>query len=359
MVARAVRQRVHDSRDLAADPRPIVSARPAQAGGVGNRGHVQDQVGRSAERGMRHHRVLDRGIREDVTHRDPALLQADEREGGAARHVEPDRVPGRRQGGMPQRHAKRFADDLCGRGGPEELAAAAGRCARAAPGLGGLFERELAVCEADTNRLHPTGVFAVRCRQRDAARHEHARKIATAGERHHHRGQALVAGGDAEHATPRRQRPDQPAEDRRCVVPIRQAVEHCRRPLRTAVARVGARAGKRDRPGGCERCRCGFHQQPDLPVAGVIAERDRRPVGSADAAVGGQHQEFAGAELRRIPAHAGVLRPAEQIARRTGAEHLRGEREYANRAGRAGRYVECGAVVGVEGVRGHGLHQVR
>ena len=58
MIARAVRQRVHDSRNLAADPRPIVRDRPAQAGGVGDRGHVQDQVGRSAERRMRHHRVL-------------------------------------------------------------------------------------------------------------------------------------------------------------------------------------------------------------------------------------------------------------------------------------------------------------
>ena len=41
-----------------------------------------------------------------------------------------------------------------------------------------------------------------------------------AGERHHHRRQALVAGRDAEHAAAGRQRADQPAEDRRRVVAI-------------------------------------------------------------------------------------------------------------------------------------------
>ena len=68
-----------------------------------------------------------------------------------------------------------------------------------------------------------------------------------AGERHHHRRQALVAGRDAEHAAARRQRADQPAEDHRRVVAVRQAVEHRRRALRAAVARIGARGGERDR----------------------------------------------------------------------------------------------------------------
>ena len=49
-------------------------------------------------------------------------------------------------------------------------------------------------------------------------------------------------------------------------------------------------------------------------MAGVIAERDGRAVGRADAAVRAEDQEFLAAELRRIPAHAGVLRPAEQVA---------------------------------------------
>ena len=62
---------------------------------------------------------------------------------------------------MPQRHAERFADDLRGRRGAEELAAAAGRRARAAAELGRLLERELAVDEPHANRLHPPGIVAL------------------------------------------------------------------------------------------------------------------------------------------------------------------------------------------------------
>ncbi len=49
-------------------------------------------------------------------------------------------------------------------------------------------------------------------------------------------------------------------------------------------------------------------------MAGVIAQRDGRAVGGANAAVGAQDQEFFAAQHSRVPAHAGVLRPAEQIA---------------------------------------------
>ena len=126
MIARAVWQRVHDSWHFAADPRPVVRDRTTEAGGVGDGGHVQDQVGRAAERRMRHHRVFDRGIGQDAAQGDTALLQRHERERRAARHVEPDRMTRRRQRRMAQRHSKGFADDLCRRCGAEELAAAAG-----------------------------------------------------------------------------------------------------------------------------------------------------------------------------------------------------------------------------------------
>ena len=38
----------------------------------------------------------------------------------------------------------------------------------------------------------------------------------------------------------------------------------------------------------------GFHQQADLPVAGVIAQRDGRAIGRADAAVGAEDAGFRG-----------------------------------------------------------------
>jgi hypothetical protein len=90
-----------------------------------------------------------------------------------------------------QRQPERLPDDLRGRRRPEELATAARRTAGATAELGRLLERQLAVGEARTDRLHLARVLAVRRRQRDAARHEHARQIAHGNERQHHRGQPL------------------------------------------------------------------------------------------------------------------------------------------------------------------------
>ena len=62
----------------------------------------------------------------------------------------------------------------------------------------------------------------------------------------------------------------------RRVVAVGQAVEHPGRALGAAVARVGAerrRTGSRPSPRNSARgC---LHQQADLPMAGVIAQRDR------------------------------------------------------------------------------------
>ena len=71
-------------------------------------------------------------------------------------------------------------------------------------------------------------------------------QVVQRGQRHHHRRQALVAGGDAEHARARRQRADQPAQHDGGVVAVGQAVHHAGRALRAAVAGVGAEAGERD-----------------------------------------------------------------------------------------------------------------
>ena len=107
--------------------------------------------------------------------------------GGAAGHVEPDRLAGGRERGVRQREAERFADDLRGGRGAEELAAAAGRGAGAAAHLGGVFERDLVLGEARADGLHLAGVLAVFGQQRDAAGDEHAGQRPAGGERHHHR----------------------------------------------------------------------------------------------------------------------------------------------------------------------------
>ena len=49
-------------------------------------------------------------------------------------------------------------------------------------------------------------------------------------------------------------------------------------------------------------------------MPGMIAERDRRAVVGADAALRAEDQEFRRPSSARLPAHAGILRQAEEIA---------------------------------------------
>ena len=80
--------------------------------------------------------------------------------------------------------------------------------------------------------------------------------------------------------------------------------------------------------------RRGLHEQADLPVAGVIAERDRRAVRRADAALRAEDEELRAAELARVPAHAGVLRQPEEVAAGALEQHLLGQRQLALRGRR-------------------------
>ena len=163
------------------------------------------------------------------------------------------------------------------------------------------------------------------------ARDEDARQVPHRGERHHHRGEALVARGYPEDPAARRERADQAPEDLRRVVPVRQAVHHPDRALGPAVARVGDEAGERQALEATQLVGGRLHQEADLPVARVIAEGDRLAVGGADAALGREDQELGTPELPRIPPHARVLGPAEEIAARPVEEHLRRERKPACR----------------------------
>ena len=80
------------------------------------------------------------GVGQDVPRRRSALLQLQHGARGAAGHIEPDRLAGRRQRRVRQRQAQRFADDLRRGGGAEELAAAAGRRAGPAAQVGRLLQ---------------------------------------------------------------------------------------------------------------------------------------------------------------------------------------------------------------------------
>ena len=331
MVAGAVGKRVDEARHAAADLGPVAGGGPRQACGVGDRRNVEEQIRGSAKRRVRDHRVSERRFGEDVADADAPLLQLHQRASRPPREIEPDRLAGRSERGVTERKPKRFADDLRRRRRAEKLAATARRRTRAAPEIRRLLQRDVAVHESNADRLHAAGILGFDRQQRHAARHEHTRQIAGCGERHHHRRQPLVARGNPEHPATRGERPDQPTEDRRRVVAIRQAVEHRRRALRAPIARVGTRGCERNRPGAREFSGRRFHQQPDFPVTGVISKGDRRSIRCADSTVGREHQELAPSECRGVPAHAGVLRPAEEIARRAFPEHLRGQWQRAGR----------------------------
>ena len=243
MIARPVRQRVDEARHLPVDVGPVAAVGRRRPAACAIAGRCRIRFVDPPNAACDDHRVAQRGVGEDVAHRDAALLRAPsapcaERRAMSSQIGWPDGASAEWPSDMPER----FADDLRRRGRAEELAAAAGRRAGAAAEIGGFLERDLAVHEAHADRLHARR----RPRPRSGSSvtppgtSTHGRSWLR-GQRHHHRRQPLVAGRDAEHAAPRRQRSDQPAEDRRRVVAVRQAVEHRRRALRPAVARIGAR----------------------------------------------------------------------------------------------------------------------
>ena len=106
---------------------------------------------------------------------------------------------------MCDRETQGFGYDLARSRCAEELTTAAWRCARATAQFRRLFECEQSVRESRAERLYFASIFTLRRQQCDAAGNDDARQRRLRRERHHHRGQALVARGDAEHAAPRRQ----------------------------------------------------------------------------------------------------------------------------------------------------------
>src|SRR5205085_2281319 len=83
-----------------------------------------------------------------------------------------------------------------------------------------------------------------------------------------------------------------------------------------------------------------------LPVAGVVAQGNGPAVVGAEAALGGEEEELLAAEFGGVPAHAGVLRPAEQVATGRVPQQLVGERQLAGRPRGGGGEVVDGRVLG-------------
>ncbi len=245
---------------------------------------------------------------------------------------------------MRERHAERFADYLRGGGGSQKLAASAGRGAGAAKVARGGFERDLPVRETGSGGLHLAGVFALFGEQGDAAGNQHAGQFVHGGQGHHHGGESFVAGGDPEGAAARRQGADQAAEYGGGVVAVGQGIEHPGGALAAAVAGVGAVRGEGDGAQRFEFLGGRVHQQADLPMSGMVAERDRGAIGGADSAVGAEDQKLFAAQRGRVPTHAGVLGPAESVAGGAFQQHFGRNGKRSGGAAGLGGNIEKGGV---------------
>ena len=146
---------------------------------------------------------------------------------------------------------------------------------------------------------------------------------------------------------------DETAQRDRRVVAVGQAVEHTRSALRPAVARVAATGGERYHPFVAQRLGRGPDEQAELPVPGVVAQRDGAAVGIPQPALCAQDEIVRSPGFGGIPAHARVLGHAEQGAARLLQEQLRrdGEPPFGPARRRAGRIEQLAAAK--EDVRDH------
>ena len=195
---------------------------------------------------------------------------------------------------------ERFADDLRRRRRAEELAAAAGRCAGAAADLGRLLQR-------DHRRARSARRWSAPCPASSAVvgssvtppgTSTHGRSCVAASA-------IIIAGSPLSHvatpSTPRRVGSERISRRNTIAASLRYGrlsnmpVVPCVRPSHGSVHEPANGIAPRAREflGGR------LHQQADFPVTGVIAQRDRRAVRRADAAVRREDQELLAAERRR------------------------------------------------------------
>ncbi len=84
----------------------------------------------------------------------------------------------------------------------------------------------------------------------------------------------------------------------------------------------------------------------------VVTQRDRRAIGSADAALRAQDQKLSARQLRRVPTHADIHGQPENIAARGLAQQLRRQRQAARGTGGAGLDIEQGGIAIEQWVHG-------
>ena len=167
----------------------------------------------------------------------------------------------------------------------------------------------------------------------------------------------IIAGRPLSHvatpSTPRRVGSDRISRRKivahRC---MRKAVEHRRRALRAAVARIRARGGERDRARLFELASRRFHQQPDFPVSVWYPSATGVPSGARMPWVD-RIRNSRPPSAGRLPPHAGILGPAEQVAGWPLPQHRWREGKGAGGPRNACRNVEQRGIGGIERVGTH------
>src|ERR1017187_595575 len=204
---------------------------------------------------------------------------------------------------MGQREPKRLSNYLRGCGCAKKLATTARRGASATTYLRRILERNLPLREAHTDGLHLARIFARFGKERHSSRNEDTRQRAGRSERHHHRGQALVAGRHSDNPFARRQRTHQSPEHDSGIIAVGQRIQHPVRPLSAAVARIGACACVWDAVLIAEFAGGLGYQESYLPMARVEAKRNRRSVLRAHSAMSAEDQKLRVKQARRFPTH--------------------------------------------------------
>ena len=100
------------------------------------------------------------------------------------------------------------------------------------------------------------------------------------------------------------------------------------------VAGIAAETRERDGTTGSEFDGRFPHQQTHFVMTRVVAESYRRAIFGSNTALGTEDQVLVAPEVVRIPAHASILGPAENVPAGQGPQHRRRQGQLARRADR-------------------------
>ncbi len=120
---------------------------------------------------------------------------------------------------------------------------------------------------------------------------------------------------------------------------VREAINHAVSALGAAIARVGTKAREGNGLQSAKFVRRRMDQQADLPVAGMIAQRDGTPIGRAKSALRAENQKVFASDFSRIPSHASILRKPKKIAAWAVPEQFLCQRQTAGRPASAGLHL--------------------